>query len=196
VLYLMAIGDPNNGDFTSIDLAQLDKSAALYQAARNLKNSPPSANIEAKVNFGLGQIDRVRYLHALATNGDSDTPLAQAKSEYQAVINEFENGNAPIANLAGQSYASLGLIALVQQRPAEAVDLYTKAIALVTPYYQSSYNARLGEVYAASCNLALAAEKYQKAIELARTYSYEEVVTYTKRLEEIKTSSCQPASNS
>jgi hypothetical protein len=195
-LYLMAVGDPHNADFTSIDLAQLDQSAALYQAARNLKNSPPSANIEAKVNFGLAQIDRARFLQALATHGDSETPLARAETEYQAVINEFDTGNTQIANLAGQSYASLGSIAFVQNKPDEAVVLYTKAITLVTPYYQSYYNAWLGDIYAARCQLAPAAEKYQKAIELARTYSYEDVVTYTKRLEEIRTSTCQPAGKS
>jgi tetratricopeptide (TPR) repeat protein/CHAT domain-containing protein len=196
VLYLLALGDPNNGDFTSIDLGQLDQSATLYQAARNLKNSPQSANVEAKVNFGLGQIDRVRFLHALAINGDSETPLAQAETEYQAVISEFNNGNDQIANLAGHSYASLGSIAFVQKKFDEAADLYAKSIPLVTPYYQSYYNSRLGEVYAGSCKLTLALDKYQTAIDIADFYGFEEAATYKKRLEEIRTSSCQPANNS
>jgi hypothetical protein len=195
VLYLLSLGNFTDDDFTSIDLAKLDETNVLYDNALELP-APESANIGAKVHFGLGQTDLARFLHELATGGDSNRLLAQAEMEFQEVVKEYNGGNVRIANLAGHSYARLGLIAAhFHGNTNDAVDLYNNAINLVTPYYQSYFNTTIGELYVDSCQLDLAMKAYQDAIEMAELYGFDEaMMQYTLRLQEIEKIQCSPAS--
>jgi tetratricopeptide (TPR) repeat protein/ribosomal protein L34 len=194
VLYLMAIGDPADGRLDTIDLDKLDEATVHYEAALGLGNPPASANIDTKVHFGLGRVYVGRFLHALTTEGDWETPLAEAKAEFEAVVQEYESGNARIANLAGHAYARLGLLARMLHETDEAVELYTHAIELVTPHHQSYYHTRLGEVHVDACQMEHATESYEEAIRIAEFYGNEEqVTTYTTRLNELRESSPQCA---
>jgi tetratricopeptide (TPR) repeat protein len=186
VLYLMAVGDPAEATPETIDPEKLDEAADLYEEALNLGDPPASANIETKVHFGLGQVYLVRYLRVPDTNGDSEVLLARAKTELEAVIRDYKNGNRRVANLAGHAYARLGLIARLHGETQEAIELYSQAIELVSPYYRSYYSARLGEIYADIGQIEHAIESYTEAIGIAEFYTYEEeVMQYTKKLNEL-----------
>ncbi len=182
VLYLIALGNPTDSSFETVDLDQLDEAATVFEDALNLGNPPASANIEAKVSFGLGQINLV---HAQIAEGDW---LAQAEAKFNQVVQEYENGNIRIIDLAGHAYARLAVIAYLQGNTDAAVDHYAHATQLVTPHYQSYYNTRLGEVYATANKIDLAIEAYNEAIKIAEFYGDEKsVVKYNKRLDGLKT---------
>ncbi len=194
-LYLQALGDPADNDFTKLDLIKLDEAMRLYNTAIKLVTAPDSADIKTKVHFGRAKIYLALYLRAWMTKGDSNTPRSRADSEFKEVLKEYDdgNGNLRITNLAGHSYVFLGVIAQVQEKLDEAIDLTTKAINIVSPYYQSSYNIRLGDLYVAKCNLDLALQAYQEAFGLAKSYGFPELITKSmKKLDELKNVSCQP----
>jgi tetratricopeptide (TPR) repeat protein len=181
VLYLVAMGDPTDQSFDTVDLVQLDEAAAAFEVALDLGNPPESANIETKVHFYLGQIDLVR---ALILGEDW---LAQAEAEFEQVVQEYESGNVRVAELAGQTHARLGAIALLQENTNAAVEHYTRATELVTPYYQAYYYTRLGEIYAANGQTDLAIESYAEAIQIAEFYGDQEsAAKYAARLNELE----------
>jgi tetratricopeptide (TPR) repeat protein len=189
-LYLQALGDPADNRFTELDLVKLDEAMGLYNTAIKFIAAPDSADIKTKIHFGRAKIYLALYLRALETNGDSTPPLSMADSEFKAVLKEYDdgNGNVRIANLAGHSYAFLGKIARVQKKYDEAIDLTIKAITIVSPYYKSSYNISLGDIYVKKCNLDLASKAYQEAFRIAKFYGFEELITKSKKkLDEIKT---------
>jgi tetratricopeptide (TPR) repeat protein len=196
-LYLQALGNPDDNDFTTLDLDKLEEAAGLYETALRLNHAPESANIEAKVNFGLGKINFIRYLWALSTKNEPNTFLSKADAEFHAVLKEFNDGkgNVRIENLSGHSYAFLGAMARVQHQYPEAVELYRHAIEHVSPYYQSYYNTRLGETYLDGCQLDLAIQAYEQAIQIAKFYGFEKpVLEDTNRLEKIKKTPCPAGS--
>jgi hypothetical protein len=194
-LYLQALGNPAEGNITKLDLAKLDEATRLYNDALRVTTAPDNANMKAKVHFGLGKIYLALYLRALATNEDVNTPRSRADAEFRAVLKEYDdgNGNVRIANLAGHSYAFLGLMAQVQEKYGEAIDLTTQAINIVSPYYQSYYRISLGDIYVDSCDIDSAAKAYQDALGLAKTYGFEDLVEKaTSKLEALKNVQCQP----
>ena len=69
-----ALGEPK------ILFEKLDAAEAHYRPALALGDPPASANIEAKVHFGLGQVNVGRLSHAVAAGGDWQTPLAEARA--------------------------------------------------------------------------------------------------------------------
>lgn len=159
VLYLMALGDPDDPDSpAAVDTNLLDQAEDAFERALSLENVPQSANVETKVQLGLGQIYLVRYA---LTGGDW---LRQATAHFQAIIDEYEGGNAQIDDLAAHAYARLGLIEdTVNGDTTAARDFYIKAVDLASPFYKAEYQARIGDLYASTCQLQLAAESYTAA---------------------------------
>jgi tetratricopeptide (TPR) repeat protein len=187
VLYLQGIGDPIGEPLEAIDLEKLDEAEAHYRPALALGDPPPSANIEAKVHFGLGQVNVGRFAHAVAAGGDWRTPLAEARAEFLKVVQEYDDGNLRIANLAGHAYRRLGLLARMEGSTEEAVEHYRQAIELVTPYYQAYSHSRIGETYVDAGQIPSAIESYEEAIRVAEFYGDQESVTkYSARLNELK----------
>jgi tetratricopeptide (TPR) repeat protein len=181
VLYIMALGDPSVLSWDTVDLGMLDEAAAAYEAALNLGDPPESANIETKVHFGLGQIYFVR---AMVVGGDW---LVQAEAEFEQVVEAYESGNTRIMNYAGHAYARLGAIARLRGDIDAAVEDYTRATELVSPYYQAHYYTRLGEVYAAVCQTDRAAAAYEEAIWVAEKFGEDESVEkYSARLNDLQ----------
>ena len=179
--YLLALGNPNNTTFTDVDLKLLDSSKEKFKQALEFGDPPKSANVEAKVHFGLGQIYLVRE-QVLGEN-----LLVKAKSEFEQVINEYENGNERIANIAGHAYARLGLIARLENNTSQALNLYKNAVNLVSPFYQAYYTTRIGEVYVATGETNLAITAYEDAIQIAEFYGDESSIEkYLMRLNELK----------
>jgi tetratricopeptide (TPR) repeat protein len=181
VLYLMALGDPEDQSFDSVNLSKLDQAATTFQAAVGLGDPPESANIETKVHFGLGQIHFVR---AIATGGNW---LPQAESEFLKVVQDYEGGNARVVELAGHAYARLGVIARLEGDMDAAAESYLCATQLVSPYYQAYYFTRLGEVYAAAGESDAAIEAYTEALRIAEFYGdNENAIEYSERLRELR----------
>lgn len=181
VLYLMALGDPSASSWDAVDLGQLDEAAAAYEAALSLGDPPESANIETKVHFGLGQIHLAR---AMVVGGDW---MAQAEAEFKEVVQAYEAGNTRIKDLAGHAQARLGAIARLQGNTRGAIEHYTRATELVSPYYQAYYYTRLGEIHAAEANKDLAIKAYTEAIGIAEVYGDGQSATkYSARLNELR----------
>ncbi len=184
VLYLLAIGDPKDPS-QPIDQTRLNEAEAEFEKALSYQDAPENANIAIKVNFGLGQIFLVRYL----ANKDSAW-LEQAQTKFESVVQEYDSGNWRIVDIAGHAHARLGKIAMWQNDPATAVEEYTKAIELVTPYYQAYYHTRLGKIYADAQQTEAAIEAYQHAIRISESLGDEAgVEQYSACLKELESSS-------
>jgi len=174
VLRQMAWQGVTDASLDKIDVGKLDEAAIAYEAALHLGTPPESANIDTKVHFGLGQVYYARFIRALVTQGDWSTPMTQARTECEQVVREYDSGNARVNNLAGHAHARLGLLAWQVKDLELAVEHYTHAIELVTPYYQAYYSTRLGEVYVDNGQIELAIEAYDEAIYIAEFYGDEE----------------------
>lgn len=187
VLYLMGIGDPHGEPLEAIDVTKLDESAAYYEAALKLGDPPASANIETKVHFGLGQVNVGRFVHALVTEGDWQTPLDRARAEFSEVVQEYERGNVQVASLASLAHQRLGLLARMLGRTEEAIASYRQAIELATPYYQAYCYTRIGEIHAGEGEIQSAIEAYAEAVRIAEFYGDpQRAGEYTLRLKELE----------
>jgi len=149
----------------------LDEAEATFQRAAAM-SSPEAAEIGLRTHFGLGQIYLVRtYLKA--EGGDW---LAQARAEFQSIIDSYSAKGARDRGIIGHAYARLALIAdQFDHDPDGAISLYQKAIALVTPHFQAQYQIALGDLYAARKDIENARKAYQTAQSLAELYSDEKL---------------------
>jgi tetratricopeptide (TPR) repeat protein len=173
VLRQMALEGVFDDSFAGTDLDRLDEATDAYETALHLGNPPGSANIETKVHFGMGQVYVARYLYAVATGGAWSAPMSRARAEFEQVVGEYESGNGRVKNLAGHAHARLGLLARLKKDSGTAVEHYTRAIELVTPYYQAYYYTRLAQVYADEDQIELAVQACDEAIAIAEFYGDE-----------------------
>jgi tetratricopeptide (TPR) repeat protein len=181
VLYLEAVGDPNNPSFETVDLDGLSAAEAILHEILATEGLPESVNFETKADLRLGHIYLVR---AQLLGGDW---LKRSKSRFKKVIREYESGNAQVAGLASHAHAKLGLINLLEDKSEAAIEQYKQAINLATPHYQAHYYSVLGEIYMSMSKTDLALDAYEQAIQIAEFYGDEENATkYTQRLLEIQ----------
>ncbi len=115
----------------SIDEALLNEAIAYYEQALVAENSPETAVIDAKANFGLGQV----YLQQSRLNNVTD--FAQAKTHFEAVIADYQAENPPRSlarsrDIVAEAQARLGLIYCFQGQIDEAIDHYKEAVRLHT----------------------------------------------------------------
>jgi tetratricopeptide (TPR) repeat protein len=177
VVYLNALGNPNDASFENVDLEMLDGAEALFEEAIEIENPPESANIETKSAFGLGQI----YFVKAQIYGEDW--VEKAKNEFNTAIEDYEAGDERISELASHAYARLGLIAWSEGDTETAVEYYQKAIGIASPFYQGYYYATIGEIYKTSNQIDLAREAYSEAIRIAEFYGDEESATkYAEKL--------------
>ncbi len=133
------------------------------------------------MDFGLGQIHLAR---AIVVGGDW---MAQAETEFKEVVQAYEAGNTRIKDLAGHAQARLGAIALLEGNAGGAIEHYTRATELVSPYFQAYYCTRLGEIHAVAGDLDLAIKAYTEALSTAEFYGDGESATkYAARLNELR----------
>jgi tetratricopeptide (TPR) repeat protein len=169
--YQLALGDLKTRQGSQVEPQLLDQAEALYRRAATL-DAPAAAEIATKTHFGLGQIFLVRY-YLKAAGGDW---LAQARAEFQAILDAYTAGGARNPELVGHAYARLGLIANdIDQDPAAAIPLYQAAITLVTPRWQAQYQINLGDVYADLEEMESARHAYEEAQSIAELYGNEEL---------------------
>jgi tetratricopeptide (TPR) repeat protein len=171
-LYQLALGNLQTRQGSEVDLELLDEAEAIFREAAALE-SPPAAEVALKVHFGLGQIFLVR--HYLQPQGGEW--LAQARAEFQAMVDEHLAAPVRSRDLVGHAYARLALIAgQIDQQPQAAIPLYEEAIALVTPRWQAQYQIDLGDLYAAMEDGEDARHAYEEARAIAELYGNEELV--------------------
>lgn len=181
ILYLMALGDPENPSLGTVDLRKLDESENAFHEASRFADQPTKANINIKVNFGLGQI-------YIARGEVQDTKwLDRAENEFQQVISDYENGNKRIIELASQAYARRGLISLIKNNVDHAIEYYKLSIKIASPHFKAYYYTRLGEIYASQGKYDLAVSAYDEAFSTAEYYSDPDFVNkYQKRKTELE----------
>lgn len=181
VTYLIALGDPQNPSFDTVDKTALAQSESDFRTALAQSDAPQSANIPGKAHFGIGQIYFVKAIL------EGATWLDQANQEFQMVIDEFNAGNTSISELAGHSYARQAVIAVIKKQPDAAINAYKQAIKLSSPYWQGEYDAGLGDVYLSSNQPALATNAYQDALHVAESLGDQESAKkYQKKLQAVK----------
>jgi tetratricopeptide (TPR) repeat protein len=175
VLFMRALGDPSEKS-AHVDAAVLDQAEKAYQAALSLADAPPSANIPAKVHFGLGQI---AFTRSQLLNVDS---LAKAGDEFTQVVKEFDQGNSSVRDLASHALARLAWIATQKGDFPAAIQYARRSIAIASPYYQGRYQALLGDIYMAAKDPQNARAAYQLANEIASSNGDEDTVNQTAQI--------------
>jgi len=166
---------------TKIDMASLQNAVLDLQRAANSPNSPASADIGAKIDYGYAQIALIRYL----VTGDLND-VAEADYYYKRVIDSQRRGKSSrISEIVALSYKGRALI-------AHREDL-EQAISFLESAYSVARNRSLkaqilvmsGDFLLENGQLDLAIEKYQQAINM-RSY-LEKVVPESEilRIEEL-----------
>jgi tetratricopeptide (TPR) repeat protein len=173
--YQLALGNLETRRGSQVDPALLDEAEALYRQALDTP-APAAAEIDLKVHFGLGQIFLVR--HYL----EGGEWLDQARAEFQAVIEQYENADAQAlgvrnTGLVAHAYARLALIAAqIDQDPAAAIPLYEQAVALATPRWQAYYQIDLGDVYLTLDDPDAARDHFEDALAIAELYGNQPLI--------------------
>lgn len=171
-VYQLALGNLEERQGSQVDLGMLEEAEGLFRKAADTP-APEAAEIDLKVHMGLGQIFLVRH-YLQAEGGDW---LAQARSEFQAMIDRYAAGGVRNSDLVGHAYARLGLIASQIDKDTEAaIPLYEQAIALVTPRWQAQYQIDLGDLYAATNDVEAARRHFEEAQAVAELYGNEDMV--------------------
>ena len=175
VLFMRALGDPSAKQI-HVDTAQLDEAEKAYQAALSLTDAPPSANIPTKIHFGLGQIafSRAQLLNA--------NTLDKARNEFTLVVQEFDQGNSSVGDLACHALARLGWIARQSGDFKSAIGFMKRSVKIASPYYQGRYQALLGDIYLSANDPQNAREAYQLANEIAASNGDEDTANQTAQI--------------
>ncbi len=173
ILYQQGLGPLNQVKF---DLSLLGAAEDTYRNLLAQPDLPPSAHIQAKAHFGLGQIYMARafYAQTLTDSNESGigTPgeeFARAQAEFEQVVALQEDGETALLSMASQSHANLGMIARTRGEPDRAIDEIKKAIDLSSPYYRVRFYALLGDTYRQAGRVAQAVQAYQDGIAYAET---------------------------
>jgi tetratricopeptide (TPR) repeat protein len=171
-IYQLALGNLEERKGSQVDLDLLDEAELLFRQAADM-GAPEAAEIPLKTHFGLGQIFLVRHFLQLE-GGDW---LAQARAEFQAVIDSYVANGARNHDMVGHAYARLALIAnQFDQDPAMAISLYQEAVALATPRWQAQYQIDMGDLYVAMDDVENARHAYEEAQAVAELYGDEAMV--------------------
>lgn len=173
LLYQQALGDLARLSIDEIDLVQLEQAEQMYLQALQ---TPSSAEISldvinAKSRLGLAQIHIVRYYRL----GDSQS-LMLAQTELEKIVESYGDGGLRVSDLAGHTYARLGLIAQLLGDNNQAISHYQHAIELVSLFWQARYLLNVANIYTTEGDLTLAQEFCQMAMLRAESLGDESLV--------------------
>jgi tetratricopeptide (TPR) repeat protein len=119
VLYQTARGSCEAG---SVDAAGMFQALESFRGAATALVQPPLADIGAKAAFGVGRVQEC-LSQALVADHWGD-----AEREFRRVIRDYGGKNERIRNLAAESHAHLGFIALPASDDADATARYRQAL--------------------------------------------------------------------
>lgn len=186
LLINQALGDPQTSP-ADFDLSALDKAAEeldeiLIQANALANSSNPDdlveqknlvfTNIVTKAHFKLGRIHLLRAQALLAQlemnsgNTETDqveTELRLAEAEYDLVIDDYDQGDQLVEDLASHALAAKGLISMLRGDFAQAIPRFQRAIELASPFYKGQFSAALGDSYFYNGQTELAENAYEDA---------------------------------
>ncbi|MCA9948944.1 MAG: tetratricopeptide repeat protein [Anaerolineales bacterium] len=165
VLYLEALGNPNDPSFETVNLDLLDQAEAKFLMILDQDDLPQSANLEIKIQFYLGLINFVR-----AQTLDEEIWMIHAKDAFEKVVQAYENGNTTAALQAGYAHGQLALIARLNGDSQTAIKHYKQAIELVTPFEQGAFYLELGAVHEHLEQEEEALEAYNEALQIAEFF--------------------------
>jgi len=125
-----------------IDLEAMTEAIAGFERAREASFQPPLADVEAQVSFGLGRVFLCQFLARTPVSGD-------VEAQFRSVIDEFENGNDRLTELASESWANLGLFHIGQDPEQAAIEYETAVELAPDPRRRGILECNLGSIYLA-----------------------------------------------
>ena len=129
VLYQRAVRSAAPGDaWSSIPESEITAITDDFKHAASASDSPLTADIPTKVNFGLGEVALLKFLAGDGTQADV------ALAYFHKVTLEYGQADTPsnprVREFAAQAYGFIGLIQGKQNQSSEAMSAYDQAIAL------------------------------------------------------------------
>ena len=143
-----------------VNLAGLEGETAMLDKAEKASYNPVTSDIPEKVAFNRAQIDL--FLYQLQ---HVDAHLASARTNYQFVIDAYQNGNLRVREMAGHSYAGLAIVERLEGHIETALQNYQEAIKITrVPSLQAQYMLQVGNTYYANQQADKALEYYQETL--------------------------------
>ena len=161
ILYLLGSGD-FSGQEPDPDL--LESARERFDAILKMED-PEVADIELNLHFTLGKI------HLL----QGESGWEQARKEFEFILERY--GQLPdksLEELAGHTYARLGLLAYYGGDLPEAETLLLAAVERVSPHYQASYLGTLAQMFKNKGDPARAIQLYTRAQDITTFYCEDE----------------------
>ncbi len=152
-------------DKKNIDMTSFQNAVADLKKAANCQNSPASADIEEKINYGYAQIALTRYIITLDVKD-----IDEADYFYSKVINAYQKGKSSrISEIVALSYRGKALTTHGEDSE-QAISFLESAYSVAR---NRSIKAQLlvmwGDYLLENSQVDLAIEKYQEAINM-RSY--------------------------
>ncbi|MCJ7700191.1 MAG: tetratricopeptide repeat protein, partial [Anaerolineales bacterium] len=161
ILYLLGSGDFSGQE---PDPDMLESARERFDAILKLED-PEVADIELNLHFTLGKI------HLL----QGEAGWEQARKEFEFILERY--GQLPdksLEELAGHTYARLGLLAYYGGDLPEAETLLLAAVERVSPHYQASYLGTLAQMFKNKGDPARAIQLYTRAQDITTFYCEDE----------------------
>jgi len=139
--YLKAIEELDQEKFSPND-AYLEQAISYFERALEAQLQPPSADIEAKVAFGLGQVYLAKWFAGEST-------LNIAVSNFNVLLQLYNNGENPrLSDFASETYGRLGMINLQLENVDAAINDFTNALDLASNASRKGvYWGTLADIY-------------------------------------------------
>lgn len=129
VLYQRTVRNAAPGNaWSSIPESEIAAITDEFYQARSASDSPPTADIPTKVNFGLGEVALLKFLAGDSAQADI------ALDYFNKVTTEYGQADNPsnsrVREFAAQAYGFIGLIRDRQNQASDAISAYDQAISL------------------------------------------------------------------
>ena len=169
----------------AFDAGKADRASAIYAEALAEAGSQGQAQLAAAARAGAGYIC---FVKALYTRPDD---LDRCKPDLEAVIAQYQAGDARIANQAGLAHGYLAGIARARDNKQEALDQYGLAAQLVVPASRARYLVSIGDLRCQLGQKEPALSAYGQAIDEARLYGRaSDVEKYAARMRNMQSAGC------
>lgn len=113
-------------NINDVDQGLLNQCFSYLDQAVQAPEKPPLADVDIKIHFSRGQC------YWLKTYSGKLDNYSLATKEFQQVLDAYDNGENPrLQELAAESHARLGLIAILTENPTEALAQYEEAVKLL-----------------------------------------------------------------
>ena len=169
----------------AFDAGKADQASAIYAEALTEASGQGQVQLAAAARAGTGYICFVRALYTQQDDYD------RCKADLEAVITQYQTGDAHIANQAGLAHGYLAGIARARGDTQEALEQYALATQLVVPASRARYLISIGDLRCQLGQMAPALSAYGQAIDEARLYGRaSDVEKYAARMRNMQSRGC------